>query len=93
MKRKRALLKYDDAPPSPTGLEVAVYLADDVDAEVQRLRELLVASKRSHYVCEDCWYSCPKSGECCNEFRKQDECDCGADEWNAKVDTALSTST
>ena len=57
------------------------------------VRAFLLESKRKHYVCEDCWYSCPKSGECCNEFRKQDECDCGADEWNAKVDAALSTST
>jgi len=19
-----------------------------------------------HYTCEDCWYSCPESGECCD---------------------------
>ena len=36
--RKRALLKYDDAPPSASGLEVQVYLASDVDAEIERLR-------------------------------------------------------
>lgn len=43
----------------------------------KRLRE-----KVSHYECEDCWYSCPKSGECCNENAGTD-CTCGADDENA----------
>jgi hypothetical protein len=55
----------------------------------EQLRALLLESKRSHYVCEDCWYSCPESGECCDE--RQKECNCGAAEWNAKVDAALAT--
>lgn len=36
MKRRRALLKYDDAPPSASGLEVSVYLADEVDEVLKR---------------------------------------------------------
>jgi hypothetical protein len=60
--------------------------------EIDTLRALLLESKRTHYVCDgDCWYSCPKSGQCCNEEPK-DKCDCGADAWNAKVDAALAVS-
>jgi hypothetical protein len=40
--------------------------------------------KRSHYICEDCWYSCPLSEEgCCDD--RQDECNCGAAEHNEKI--------
>lgn len=42
-------------------------------------RRLLV--ERVHSDCEDCWYSCAKLT--CNEVRKSDVCDCGADEENA----------
>jgi hypothetical protein len=35
----------------------------------------------SHYDCEDCWYSCATL--CCDEHRRSDKCDCGADEENA----------
>lgn len=60
-----------------------------IEQEVVRLRALLLESKRKHLVCEgDCWYSCQKSGECCDEGRPN-ECDCGAQEWNAKVDASL----
>ena len=34
-----------------------------------------------HYVCEDCWYSCPASGECCDD-RQDDTCNCGANTEN-----------
>jgi len=47
--------------------------------------ELLVrlGKEVSHYVCEDCWYSCPKCAEgCCNDGAG-DECTCGADAENA----------
>lgn len=42
--------------------------------------ELLVLcrSQEYHYDCEDCWYSCPKSGNCCNNT-VGDECNCGYD--------------
>lgn len=43
------------------------------------LREALELGTRSHYYCEDCWYTCPKHPEgCCNEF-EEDACNCGAD--------------
>jgi predicted nucleic acid-binding Zn-ribbon protein len=45
---------------------------------------------RKHYECNDCWYSCPKSGECCNDELPKDECNCGADEHNKKIDELLS---
>lgn len=43
MKRRRALLKYDDAPPSASGLEVSVYLADEVDEVLKRQASAAVA--------------------------------------------------
>lgn len=39
-------------------------------------------TKVSHYECEDCWYSCATLT--CDEHRKSDQCDCGADEENEK---------
>ena len=67
-------------------------LCDEIDrlrAENERLREALKSLRRdSHYECEDCWYSCPKSGECCND-NASDRCTCGADAVNTLIDTAL----
>lgn len=45
--------------------------------------------KISHVVVEgDCWYSCPKSGECCNDLAG-DDCNCGADKYNTKVNELI----
>ncbi len=60
------------------------------DDTIARLRAYLEAARRSHYVCEDCWYSCPKSGSCCNDEIDRTKCNCGADAHNAKIDEALS---
>lgn len=49
----------------------------------------LQQAKYPHMTCEDCWYSCPKSGECCNEDLPKDKCTCGADIHNAAIDAAL----
>ncbi len=38
----------------------------------------LCRSQEYHYDCADCWYSCPKSGQCCNDTAG-DECNCGYD--------------
>jgi hypothetical protein len=39
---------------------------------------------------EDCWYSCPKAPDgCCNDNYAEDECICGADDHNARVDATL----
>lgn len=53
-----------------------------------KLREKLELLRLKHYVCDDCWYSCPKSGECCNNEPK-DYCNCGADSHNAVIDEIL----
>jgi len=52
----------------------------DIMAELEKLR-------RTHLVVEeDCWYSCPKSGECCNSVQNETNCNCGADEHNEILD-------
>ncbi len=62
---------------------------DDYDRDIKALRELLLESKRSHFwVDEDCFYSCPKAPDYCGN-EETDECTCGAEDWNAKVDAAL----
>lgn len=51
--------------------------------ELLKLKSLAIWS---HYSCDDCWYSCPKSEDgCCNEA-EGDECNCGADKHNAEVE-------
>lgn len=49
-------------------------------AEIAELVKALRV-KESHYDCEDCWFSCATL--CCDERRRSDKCDCGADEENA----------
>ena len=68
-------------------LAVMLDLRDARDL-LRRAREALTKLRRSHMTCEDCWYSCPKSGECCNDGAG-DKCDCGADEDNAIIDGLL----
>ena len=52
--------------------------------------ELAKLARRDHYRCEDHWYSCPKSPDgCANDFAG-DECNCGADSHNDKIDELLS---
>ena len=51
--------------------------------------DFLEASRRRHYHCEDCWYSCPKDPDgCCNDAAG-DACDCGADEYNSRLDDMI----
>jgi hypothetical protein len=65
-----------------------------LQSQVDALRAVLAESKREHLVVDgDCWYSCPKSGQCCNDSEDKDHCNCGADRWNARVDAALSPAT
>lgn len=58
-------------------------------AALEAALALLSESKQAHHECEDRWYSCPKADGGCADDRRGPECDCGADEWNAKVDAAL----
>ena len=61
---------------------------EELQQERDALRKVLVSCKRGHYYCEDTWYSCPMHEEgCANEAEKG--CTCGADEWNAAIDTAI----
>jgi hypothetical protein len=59
------------------------------DATIQQLRDALAKARREHYSCEDCWYSCPKSDDGCCDDSKGDDCDCGADAFNALIDALL----
>ena len=52
--------------------------------------ELAKLARRNHYTCEDTWYSCPKSPDGCANDAAGDECDCGADSHNDKIDELLS---
>lgn len=58
--------------------------------EIDRLRTALESLRRKHYVCDDCWYSCPQSGESCNGSPDK-RCSCGAEAANAIIDKALGT--
>ena len=51
--------------------------------------ELANLAKRQHYFCEDSWYSCPKAEGGCANDAEGDECTCGADAHNAKVNELL----
>lgn len=53
------------------------------------LREKLEELRQSHYVCEDCWYSCPKAGDEYCGSEDADYCNCGADRRNAVIDDIL----
>jgi len=55
----------------------------ELEAAQKEALSLLPELERGHYYCDDCWYSCPKAVDgCCDESRG-DECDCGADDYNA----------
>lgn len=45
--------------------------------------------RRSHYYCEDSWYSCPKAVDGCADEEQGDACNCGANQWNAEIDAML----
>lgn len=46
----------------------------------------LESNKQSHNECDDGWYSCPKHSEGCADEEQGHECNCGADEYNAKLE-------
>ena len=59
---------------------------------VADLREGLAASQISHKYVDDCWYSCPKAEDGCCDDSQGDECNCGADAWNARLADLLARS-
>ena len=53
---------------------------------IQELENL----KIGHYYCDDSWYSCPLSSEgCADDSIPQDECNCGASEYNERIDKII----
>lgn len=60
------------------------YKVIELIEHILKLKELAI---EKHYYCEDSWYSCPKAEDgCANEWIEKDECNCGADEHNEKVE-------
>ena len=58
-----------------------------IPVDTKLLAELKELAIREHYYCEDEWYSCPLADDgCLNDDVDPNECDCGADEHNAKVE-------
>jgi len=51
----------------------------------EAIEQLLTLSQRSHYSCEDEWYSCPMSDGGCYNDSFEKKCNCGADEHNQMV--------
>jgi len=47
--------------------------------------ELLETFIRQHHYSEDCWYTCPKHPEGCCNYAEGNDCNCGADRHNAKL--------
>ena len=59
-------------------------------AMLSGIAELGDVAKRKHYYCDDSYYSCPKAEDgWSNELLDQNECSCGADEHNQKVEEVL----
>ena len=57
--------------------------------QIQAINELLEQLRRSHYACEDCFYSCPKAEDDYCGDSERTECKCGADKYNAILDDCL----
>lgn len=51
--------------------------------------EELEKLKRHHNYCEDPWYSCPKNPDGCANEADGDDCNCGADKYNSKIDEII----
>ena len=74
---------------NPGYVEHATEDLRDLIRAVRDQQAALQAAKEAHLICEDCWYSCPKSGECCDDAADPELCKCGADEHNAAIDATL----
>lgn len=57
---------------------------------ISKLDELKELALREHYYCEDSWYSCPLAPDgSCNDSYPEDECICGADKINKKIEELI----
>jgi len=54
------------------------------------IRDLGRLATRSHYHCDDPWYSCPKAPDGCADERRGNTCTCQADTHNEQVEKILS---
>jgi hypothetical protein len=54
----------------------------------KQLFDFLESSRRKHYECPDPFYSCALS-EDGNEYHTSTECDCGADDYNKRLDEMI----
>ena len=58
--------------------------------EIKEIIELLPQLKQEHHYCEDTFYSCPKEPtEGCCDPNEGDECNCGADKHNERLDNII----
>lgn len=64
---------------------------DEARDRIDTLEGALREQQREHLYVEDCWYSCPKAEDGCCDERQGDECNCGADAANAKIDAVLAS--
>jgi hypothetical protein len=57
---------------------------------IEQLKSLRLLAIRPHYTCDDVWYSCPLSADgCADDSLPGDECNCGAEEHNIKVEAVF----
>jgi hypothetical protein len=69
-----------------TNVENSTTAQTDANTVLAEVLSFLEGSKRKHYYCDDCWYTCPKHPEGCCNSEEPDRCNCGADEYNGQVD-------
>jgi hypothetical protein len=71
--------------------EIHDVVSDSVSTEraLDLALEALENNRRTHYYCEDTWYSCPKHEDGCANEAEGDECNCGADKANQEIDNAI----
>lgn len=59
-------------------------------ANITEIKTKLESIRMGHHInVEDSWFSCPKSGDCCNEALPNDYCNCGADDRNKTIDEII----
>jgi hypothetical protein len=58
----------------------------DIPAAVAIIEKMLTWT---HDEIDDCWYSCPKSGDCCDERADRNTCTCGKDHRDALLRDVL----
>lgn len=56
---------------------------------IEKMLNFLKNTKRTHYYCEDSWYSCPRHEDGCSDSGKGTECNCGADDYNASAEALI----